>query len=181
SLLETLVFGKQAGLSAAAHAGRVGSASVPPEAVGRVEDRLRQMMARRDGPEPLRFRTELQRVMDRDVGIYRDAAELTRAAEALARLRERIGELRIPDGSRVFNLGVSDALETEHLLDLAEVVVAGAIARKESRGAHARTDFPKRDDANWMKHTIASFRPEGPQLSYTPVAYTRWEPKERVY
>ncbi|MHB8352768.1 MAG: FAD-binding protein [Thermoplasmata archaeon] len=181
SLLETLVFGKQAGIAAAAHAAATGSASVPADDVARVDSRLRAQMARKDGPEPLPFRSEIQAVMDTFVGIYRNAEELGRAAEGLARLRGRVGALRIPDGSRTFNLGVSDALETEHLLDLAEVVVTGAIARKESRGAHSRTDYPKRDDANWMKHTLASYRPEGPQLAYAPVAYTRWEPKERVY
>ncbi len=181
SLLETLVFGKQAGIAAAAHAASAGAAEVPAEAVARVETGIRDRMARKDGPLPLAFRTEIQNVMDTWVGIYRNPGDLGRAAEALGRLRARIGTLRIPDGSRAFNLGVSDAMETEHLLDLAEVVVAGALARKESRGAHARIDFPKRDDVHWMQHTIASYRPEGPQLSYAPVAYTRWEPKERVY
>jgi succinate dehydrogenase flavoprotein subunit len=181
SLLETLVFGKQAGVAAAAYARATPSAQVPVEAVAAAEARLRAMMARSDGPEPLGFRTEIQRVMDTWVGIYRNAEDLARAWEALGRLRARSRELRIVDGSKVFNLNVTEALETQHLLDLAEVVVAGALARTESRGAHARTDYPKRDDAAWMRHTLASYRPEGPQLTYAPVGYTRWAPKERVY
>jgi len=76
---------------------------------------------------------------------------------------------------------LTDALETGNMLDLAEVIVAGAIPRTESRGAHSRIDFPKRDDANWMRHTLATRGRDGPILSYAPVAYTRWDPKERVY
>jgi succinate dehydrogenase / fumarate reductase flavoprotein subunit len=181
SLLETLVFGKQAGEAAAAFAATAGPASVLPADVAASEARVRAMMERRDGPLPLALRAEMQAVMDKWVGIYRNAADLHRAFEAIGELKVRARTLRIPDSSKVYNLSVSDGLETLHLLDLAEVVVAGAIARTESRGAHTRTDFPKRDDANWMKHTIAAYRPEGPQLSYAPVAYTRWEPKERVY
>jgi succinate dehydrogenase / fumarate reductase flavoprotein subunit len=181
SLLETLVFGREAGKAAAAYAQANPRAQVRAQEVQRAEGRLTAMVTRREGPEPLPFRTEIQHVMDTWVGMYRTAQDLQRAWEALGGLRQRVGDLRIPDGSKAFNLSMTEALETEHILDLAEVVVAGAIARTESRGAHARVDFPKRDDANWMKHTIAAWRPEGPQLSYAPVGYTRWEPKERVY
>ncbi len=181
SLLETLVFGKQAGIAAAAFAPTVPGAEVLPEDVRAAKDRIEGMKRRTEGPTPLPLRAELQKIMEEDVGIYRTAEELTRALGRLAELKVKSRDLRIPDPSHVFNLNVTDALETLHLIDLAEVVVAGALARTESRGAHARRDYPKRDDANWMKHTIASYRPEGPQLSYAPVAYTRWEPKERVY
>ena len=89
--------------------------------------------------------------------------------------------MQVVDQSKVFNLNLSDAIETEHMIDLAEVIIVGAYARLESRGAHFRTDFPKRDDAKWMKHTLAQCTPAGPTLSYSPVGYTHWEPKERVY
>jgi succinate dehydrogenase / fumarate reductase flavoprotein subunit len=181
SLLETLVFGKAAGLAAAEYAAKGVPVAVTPADVERSESGVRARMARKDGVEPLAYRNLVQEVMDRWVGIFRDPKELEQAWEALGGVRRRLPELRIVDESKVFNLNVTEALEAEHLIDLAEVVVAGAIARKESRGAHARRDFPKRDDVNWMKHTIASYRPEGPQLSYAPVGYTRWDPKERVY
>jgi succinate dehydrogenase / fumarate reductase flavoprotein subunit len=179
--LETLVFGKAAGLAAAEYAAKGVPVAVTPADVERSESGVRARMARKDGVEPLAYRNLVQEVMDRWVGIFRDPKELEQAWEALGGVRRRLPELRIVDESKVFNLNVTEALEAEHLIDLAEVVVAGAIARKESRGAHARRDFPKRDDVNWMKHTIASYRPEGPQLSYAPVGYTRWDPKERVY
>jgi succinate dehydrogenase / fumarate reductase, flavoprotein subunit len=181
SLLETLVFGRESGNAAAAYTATTKGARVTTEDVHRCEARLTAMADRTEGPEPLPFRAEIQKVMDTWVGMYRDAAAMQKAWDAIGGLKARVSGLRITDRSKTFNLSIPDALETEHILDLAEVVVAGAIARTESRGAHARTDYPKRDDANWMKHTIASYRPEGPQLSYSPVGYTRWEPKERVY
>ncbi|MCI4334692.1 MAG: FAD-binding protein [Thermoplasmata archaeon] len=181
SLLETLVFGKEAGIAAAQFAADSPSTRVSDIEVQRTLGTVRTMMARTDGVEPLAFRAEIQAVMERRAGIYRNDADLRAGCEEISTLRERAATMRITDSSRVFNLNLTDALETLHILDLAEVILVGALARTESRGAHSRTDFPKRDDANWMRHTIASYRPEGPQLSYAPVAYTRWEPKERVY
>ena len=96
-------------------------------------------------------------------------------------MKERFLKIRVVDQSKVFNVNLSDALEAGHMVQLAEIIILGAIARTESRGAHFRRDYPKRDDTNWMKHTLATRGAEGPQLSYAPVAYTRWEPKERVY
>jgi succinate dehydrogenase / fumarate reductase flavoprotein subunit len=154
---------------------------VEADDVALAEGPVRAMQAKKDGVEPLVLRAEIQAVMDRWVGIYRNPVDLGKAWDALSDLRRRSADLRIVDQTSTFSVNLGEALETQHILDLAEVIVAGAIARTESRGAHARVDFPKRDDANWMKHTIASYRPEGPQLSYAPVAYTRWDPKERVY
>jgi len=85
------------------------------------------------------------------------------------------------DQAKVFNLNLADALETGHIIDLAEVIVVGAFARTESRGAHYRTDYPKRNDARGMQHTRAQQTPPAPALTSSPVAFTRWEPKERVY
>ncbi|HZY92396.1 MAG TPA: FAD-binding protein [Thermoplasmata archaeon] len=181
SLLETLVFGKQAGTAAAEHATRaplpeLHAADLTPDV-----ERVRAMSARSDGEEPQHLRTEMQETMDRYVGIYRTPEELVEGLRRIQALQTRFGTVRVVDQSKVYNINLTDALETGHMLDLAEVIVAGAIARTESRGAHTRRDFPKRDDANWMKHTMARRTPTGPELSYTPVAYTRWEPKERVY
>jgi succinate dehydrogenase flavoprotein subunit len=181
SLLETLVFGKQAGIAAAAYAATVTDGRVLPSDVEHASAPVRSMMARTEGAEPLPLRAEIQAVMERRAGIYRNDADLRAGYQELFALRSKAATLRVVDRSTVFNLNVTDALETQHILDLAEVILAGAIARTESRGAHSRTDYPTRDDKNWMKHTIAGYRPEGPVLSYAPVAYTRWDPKERVY
>ncbi|EQD35814.1 protein containing Fumarate reductase/succinate dehydrogenase flavoprotein, partial [mine drainage metagenome] len=127
------------------------------------------------------LRTEMQATMDRYVGIYRNEADLLEGLRRIRALRARYENVRIVDQARIYNLNMTDALETGHMLELAEVIVVGAFTRTESRGAHSRVDYPKRDDAQWMKHTIATRTPQGPSLSYAPVSYTRWEPKERVY
>ena len=181
SLLETLVFGKQAGIAAAEHAQRAPATSLRESDLATATAPYRSWMARTDGEDPSTLRTELQQTMDRYVGIYRNEADLMEGLRRVRAIKERFSKVRVVDQSKVFNLNLTDAIETSHLLDLAEVIVVGAHARTESRGAHSRTDYPKRDDARWMKHTLAQETPSGPNLTYSPVAFTRWEPKERVY
>ncbi|MCI4333290.1 MAG: FAD-binding protein [Thermoplasmata archaeon] len=181
SLLETLVFGKQAGIAAAEHAGRAAAPEVRPADAEAEAARVGAMTSRTDGEEPQHLRISMQAAMDGLVGVFRVPDELTQALSEVRALRTRYERVRVVDTSKSYNLNLTDALETGNMLELAEVIVAGAIARTESRGAHSRVDFPKRDDATWMKHTMASRGPDGPRLSYAPVAYTRWEPKERVY
>jgi succinate dehydrogenase / fumarate reductase flavoprotein subunit len=123
----------------------------------------------------------MQEAMGQYVGIYRNDAELLEGLKRIRAIKARFAHVRVVDQSKVYNLNLTDALETGHLLELAETIVVGAYARTESRGAHARTDYPKRDDAHWMRHTMALKTAQGPSLSYSPVNYTRWEPKERVY
>jgi len=181
SLLETLVFGKQAGESAAAYTAKAPAASVTADDLDRETGRIRAMSDRKDGEAPAKLRLEMQHTMDELVGIYRVPAELVEALRQIRALKARYRSVRVEDTSKRYNLNLTDALETGHMLELAEVIVAGAIARTESRGAHTRVDFPKRDDGHWMRHTMATKTADGPGLSYAPVAYTRWEPKERVY
>ncbi len=181
SLLETLVFGKQAGMAAAAYAATAPATALRATDVEEATAPLRRWSSRTDGEDPSTLRTELQRTMDRYVGIYRNEADLMEGIRRVRALRARFERVRVVDQSRIYNLNLTDALETGHMLELAETIVVGAYARTESRGAHARTDFPKRDDARWMRHTIARRAPEGPALTYAPVGYTRWEPTERVY
>ncbi len=181
SLLETLVFGKQAGLAAAEYATKAGDAMLQPGDLDREAARFQALWNRKDGESPWAIRAELQQTMDKLVGIFRAPEELFDALRAVRRLQERYRNVRVQDQSTTYNIDLSDALEVGNLVDLAEVIVVGAIARTESRGAHTRVDFPTRDDQNWMKHTIARRTPGGPELSYAPVAFTRFEPKERVY
>jgi succinate dehydrogenase / fumarate reductase, flavoprotein subunit len=181
SLLETLVFGKRAGVAAAAYASTATAPEVTDAELDSWTARSRGWVARADGEDPSTLRTEMQATMERYVGIYRNEADLLEGLKRVRALRERFQNVRVVDQAKVYNVNLLDAFEVGHMLDLAEVIVVGAYARTESRGAHWRTDYPKRDDAKWMKHTIATKAAEGPQLSYAPVAYTRWEPKERVY
>jgi succinate dehydrogenase / fumarate reductase flavoprotein subunit len=181
SLLETLVFGKQSGMSAAEHAVKAPEPSVEASDVQRDLSMVDAMMKRTDGEEPQHLRIAMQATMDEKVGVFRLPEELTSALADVRALKKRYQNVRVVDPSKSYNLNLTDALETGHMLDLAETICVGAIARTESRGAHTRVDFPKRDDVTWMRHTMATLGPDGPVLSYTPVAYTRWDPKERVY
>jgi succinate dehydrogenase / fumarate reductase flavoprotein subunit len=181
SLLETLVFGRQAGEAAAEYVATAPAPVLHETDLDHAVTPIRAMWGRAEGDDPQRLRTEMQATMDSLVGIYRTASELQEALRQIRALRERFTRVRIADTSAPFNLNLTDALETGNMLELAEVIVVGAIARTESRGAHSRLDYPKRDDAAWMKHTLAARGPEGPVLSYSPVTVTRFEPKERVY
>jgi succinate dehydrogenase / fumarate reductase, flavoprotein subunit len=181
SLLETLVFGKEAGAAAAAYAEKAPAPVLHDTDLEAATAPLRAWSSRTDGEDPSRLRAEMQATMEQYVGIYRNEADLLEGLKRIRALKARFERVRVVDQSKVYNVNLTDALETGHMLELAEVIVVGAYARTESRGAHSRTDYPKRDDARWMKHTMAKRTPTGPELSYTPVAYTRWEPKERVY
>ena len=136
----------------------------------------------RTGDETLNeLRRQLRTTMDAEVGVFRTGPDL---ADALARIREirvRAGHAPVADKSRVYNSNLVHALELDNLVDLAEVTVAGALAREESRGAHARRDFPTRDDETWLKHTLAFHAPDGPRFEHKPVTIDMWKPVERKY
>ena len=181
SLLETLVFGKEAGIAAAAYSEAAPRPEMRATDLETAIAPLRAWSNRKDGEDPSTLRTEMQQTMEKYVGIYRNEGELLEGVRRIRAIKTRFSQVHVVDQSQVYNLNLTDALETGHMLALAEAIVVGAYARTESRGAHARTDYPKRDDAHWMRHTLAVKTATGPSLSYTPVTYTRWEPKERVY
>ncbi|HXG35579.1 MAG TPA: FAD-binding protein [Dehalococcoidia bacterium] len=182
SLLDTLVFGKRAG----AHAYEYSRNTRPPNsstAVARDDEAaVKELVGRTDNGEraPL-LRKELGLTMDQYVGIYRDKANLSQALEKIDELKERYQKVSVHDKSRVFNTDVIFALELRFLLDTAETIAAGALAREESRGAHYRTDFPQRDDEKWLRHTLCYHTPEEPRLDFLPVTITHWPPAERTY
>jgi succinate dehydrogenase / fumarate reductase, flavoprotein subunit len=181
SLLETLVFGRESGKAAAEYALTAPAPEMHASDLDAAVAPLRAWSARPDGEDPSALRTEMQRTMEECAGIYRDEAGLLEGIRRIRALRARFSRVRVVDRSPVFNLNLTDALETGHMLELAEVIVVGAFARTESRGAHYRTDYPKRDDARWMRHTLARRTADGPSLDYAPVTVTRFEPTERVY
>ncbi len=127
------------------------------------------------------LRKELQKTMDSQVAVFRTGSALESALKKIKELKERLPNASVKDQGRVYNTDLLSALEMDNLLDLAEVIVNGALTRTESRGAHARRDFPQRDDVNWLKHTLAYRTPDGPRLDYSPVAITMWQPVERKY
>jgi succinate dehydrogenase/fumarate reductase flavoprotein subunit len=127
----------------------------------------------------------LKTTMTEDCGVFRDGEGLARAREAIGALQKRFAGARVMDHSKTFNTDLLAAVETEHLLTFSEVIVAGAEARQESRGAHYRTDFPKRNDEAWLKHTLAFPDPRGgpPTLDSRPVRidWEKYPPQERKY
>jgi succinate dehydrogenase / fumarate reductase flavoprotein subunit len=127
------------------------------------------------------LRREMQDVMMDNVGVYRHGKLLTSALAKVRELRERFGAVTIGDRGSVFNTELLEAQELGYLLDLAEVTVASALARTESRGAHCREDYPDRNDKKWLRHSLAYQGPKGPRLGYKPVSITRFEPKPRTY
>ncbi|PSH05691.1 MAG: fumarate reductase (quinol) flavoprotein subunit [Acidobacteria bacterium] len=155
---------------------------VPMEKVQKEENRIFNGLLQQEGTEsPAAIRRELRSVMDQHAGVYRTGELLQCGLEKVRQLRERFKNIRIEDKSRVYNTNLIQALETENLMDLAEVLLMSALAREESRGGHARTDFPTRDDQRFLAHTMAYYTGGKPRLEYKPVAITKWKPVERKY
>ena len=181
ALLECLVYGKITGGHAADYARK---APEPPPlsdpltaAVKKVEG-LRKAVG---GENPQSLKLEMGEAMTAGVGVFRDEAGMRNALTAVRQIRKRSGGVRVGDAGQRFNYALVEALELENLVDLAEVIAYGALLRRESRGAHFRTDFPKRDDAGWLKHTLATRRGDEFEIAYEPVRITMFPPKERTY
>ena len=185
SLPECLVFGARAGRAAARYA--VGAPEPGTGAMAQARDEERRLEGglrdRTDGRESIaELRSAMQEVMEDSAGIFRTEAFLSKGADALRELQERSASLAIEDHSREFNTQVVAALELSNMLDVAEAIIACALRREESRGAHQRLDYPARDDERFLAHSLIHRGSEGAhQVEYLPVALTRWPPGERVY
>lgn len=183
STAECLVWGKIVGGRVVTHASKQGTfAAFPEESTLQEEEaRIFGRFSPGAGESAYIMRDELQRIMDGEVAVYRTGSGLKAALSKIKELKQRVSHVQVRDRGRVYNTDLLNALEVDNLLDLAEVVVVGALARTESRGAHARRDFPERDDVNWLKHTLVHYTPSGPRIEYTPVNITAWQPVERKY
>lgn len=179
---ECLALGNVAGKKAAEFASSHGIPDLNHDKIREEEKRLWEDIMRRDGGENVAaIRSDLGHTMDVNVGVFKTGEKLESAIKTIYELKERYSRISIQDKSNVFNTELQWALEVGYMLDLAEIVAKGAFERKESRGAHYRKDFPKRDDDNFLKHTIATYTRDGPRLEYSPVRITKWQPAERVY
>jgi succinate dehydrogenase / fumarate reductase flavoprotein subunit len=183
SLLDTLIFGRRAGEHAARRAASMGMPRVDVNSQLRRDiETIDSIIARpREGRRVSEIKTELGETMDRHAAVFREEAGLRSALETVSRLKEEAAGAWIDDRGTVFNQDVLGALELGFLLDCAETTLLSAIERKESRGAQYRTDFPERNDEEWMKHIDVTLGPGGAEISYSPVTITQWEPEERRY
>jgi succinate dehydrogenase / fumarate reductase flavoprotein subunit len=181
STADCLVFGAVAGEEAAKCASSKGFREISHEKASKEETKAFEILGSEgDEREPV-IREELRRLMNTKAWIFRDGDELTSGLKEIRELKRRFKNIRIEDRGKPFNTSFSSALQLDFMLELAEVTMAGALARTESRGAHSRRDFPKRDDANWLKHTLAYHTKDGPRLDYAPVTITKWLPAARTY
>ena len=182
SLLDTLIFGRRAGEHAAR---RAASMPMPAPSDAQLHEdvaMIDEIIAReRTGRRVSEIKDELGDTMNRFVAVYRDEDGLQQAHEIVNRLKQEARSAYIDDRGTVFNQDVLGAIELGYMLDCAEAIVVAAIERKESRGAQFRTDFPERNDEEWLKHIDISPNGDGPQVSYSPVTVTQWQPEERKY
>ena len=177
SLLETIVFGRRAGQRAGDYVSRIAPRGLTDVALRAEEARIRRLMASTGRERAWEIRDELGKVMSQNLGIFRTEKSTRQALQIIQDLKVRASRVWLQDHGKIFNTDLIQALELRSLVEIAETIVAGALAREESRGAHYRSDFPRRDDENWLKHTLAYWTPDGPSLRYAPVTITRFRPK----
>lgn len=181
SLLDLVVFGKHAGLSAAGYANNANFVDLPADPAAEARQQFDALRNGTGKENAFDISKEMKKVMFDDVGIFRSEAGMKAALAKVAELKERFKHVKISDTGKIFNTELLNAWELGNMLELAEVIGTCALNRQESRGGHAREDFPKRDDANWLKHTLVWNKDGKIEIGYKPVVITKYQPKERVY
>ena len=184
SLLETVVFGRRSGAYAVEYARQAGPFPMVNEddLVGKQTSKFQDLMERPyPGYTAAALRLELGDAMDKNISVFRNEQGMQEALDTVRDLTRRFQSLTVRDRGKVFNWNLLSTLELENMLVCAETIAVSGLARKESRGAHAREDYPERNDAEWLKHTMAYHSPEGPAIGYEPVTITNWPPERRVY
>ena len=183
SLLDTIVFGRRAGQCAADYARTVSPATISENRLEKDQQVFTNLMTRKGpGERAATLRLEMGKTMNRYVSIFRDYEGLETAQQRIRQLKARWNAITVQDKGQVFNTGIIATLELGFMLDCAEAIIAGALPRTESRGAHFRTDYLDRDDDEWLKHILIYHQPEDdPRIDFLPVHITQWQPQTRIY
>jgi succinate dehydrogenase / fumarate reductase flavoprotein subunit len=182
SLMETITFGRRAGRAAAEWAHANTTIDVPESLERDAERELKDLLDRGSGERPWKIRDELGTSMLENFAVFRREEQMQRQLEIIPALRERYRNVYVEDKGNVFNSDLTQAIELGNMLDTAWCMLQAGIARKESRGAHARPyDYPTRDDVNFLKHSITRWKDGAPELSWAEVRMTKWQPEERKY
>jgi len=183
SLLDLIVFGRRGGKAIAEFIKDADFVPLPNDAADRTIAKSDKIMNSKGKERVGALRTELQEKMMEKVGIFRNEKDLKEMTTEIGSLSERYREIFIDDKGKIFNTDLMEAIELGNLIETAEPIIYGALTRKESRGAHSREDYPKRDDKKWLKHTLVSKSEKKgePEIDFKPVSITRFQPKERKY
>jgi len=182
ALMETITYGKRAGAHAADWAQTHTTVEVPASVEADSARELKMLLDRTDGERPWKIRDELAHSMHVNFGVFRREDQMLEERDVVRGLRERYERVIVDDKGDVFNTDLTQALELGFLLELAQAMVVCGLARRESRGAHARPyDYPDRDDENFLKHTLVTWEDDAPQLDWKPVTMTKWQLEERKY
>ncbi len=181
SLVDLIVFGRRGGRHMLDFVHEASLPSMPKDPEKPAREQVAEIIARPSGENAADIRARLQEVMMDKVSVVRSADSMNAALAEIETLRGAYKNVAVGDKGEIFNTDITEALECGYMLDLAEALVVGGLARTESRGAHYRTDYEKRDDANWLAHTVVTRKDDTLELSKKPVTITTFEPKERVY
>ena len=183
SLLDTVVFGRRAGSCAADYAKETATSSLSEHVISSDQQLVADILGRQGSPDSIAsIRWDMGTTMHKHLSVFRDQEGMETAQRTITQLRERWQTVTVKDKGKVFNTGLIAALELGFMLDCAETIIRGGLLRKESRGAHFRTDYIERDDEQWLKHILLYHQTDGPpREDYIPVRITQWEPQTRVY
>jgi len=176
-----VVFGRRAGMKMAEELKSFEFADLPAEPAGAVKERIAGMKGSREGERPVAITRDIQQLMSTDCSVFRNEGDLDKAIATMEDIKERYRSVKIDNKADAYNTDLTDALELESLIGIAEAILRSAQARTESRGAHFREDYPERNDADWLKHTLIRKTDDGPEITYKPVTITKFQPKPRTY
>ena len=182
SLLDTLIFGRRSGEHASTMSKQKSHNAVTDAAADKDRQFIQDLLDHDNSGDMFgKIRLEMGQTMNAHLAVYRDQQGMETALAKVRELRERYNSVYVPDKGKTFNTNLMFTLELSLMLDCAESIALGALERKESRGAHTRTDMPDRDDENWLKHILVKHTPDGPEVDHLPVVITEWEPQIRSY